>query len=125
MDERGMLALSVVLSENLSSFQELTLTNHLLTPNMLNILAAGLQNNRSLVKLSLQNNFIGEKGVEKLLQGLNYSQSLTHLDLSCNRLCDKGAQLVASFVESGSGHLQSLSLCQNLIENDLFGDVLA
>lgn len=83
--ERELLALSVVLSENLPNFMELEISCQMFNANMLNIIGAGLKNNTNLVRLSLNNDYIDDQCLSNLLQGLYDNPSLEELDLSHNR----------------------------------------
>ena len=85
LDERELLSLSVVLSENLPNFMELEISFQLLNANMMNILAAGIKNNTNLIRLSLHNDYIDDQAFSNLVQGLYENQSLEELDLSHNR----------------------------------------
>lgn len=124
-DDKTALALTVVLSQNLMNFRELTISDHMLSQGMLSVLAAGIENNKFLTKLKLQNNFIDDWGLSKLIIGLKANLSISHLDLSQNRIKDKGIEQLCAFIKFNGSQLQRLIVSQNLIETDYFGELLA
>lgn len=83
--ERELLSLSIVLSENLTSFMELEITGQMLNSNMLSTLASGIKNNTNLMRLSLNNDLIDDQGLTHLISALYENQYLEVIDLSHNR----------------------------------------
>lgn len=124
LDDKAMLSLTVVLSQNLTNFRELTISNFMLNHGMLTVLAAGIENNKFLTKLTLQNDFIDDVGLSKLIAGLKANTSISQLDISQNRIKDKGMEQLCAFMKFNGSRLHRLIAAQNLIETDFFGEIL-